>query len=74
VNRDGLLDLAVTNFNSGSVTLLLGDGAGGIASQTNFFVGNGPRSIVVTDFNRDGKPDLAVALAGENRVAIYLGL
>lgn len=38
---------------------------------TNFPDGSNPRSLVVADFNRDGKPDLAVA---NNSVSLLLGL
>src|SRR5215471_4179587 len=40
---------------------------------TNFAVGNTPVSVVVGDFNGDGKQDLAVANEGSNNVSILLG-
>jgi hypothetical protein len=39
----------------------------------NFDVGDGPSSVVVEDFNRDGRLDLAVANAGSNNVSVLLG-
>jgi hypothetical protein len=67
-NLDGKLDLAVANFNAdfgdGNVTILLGDGSGGFSQAAGSPVissGIRPRSIAVADFNRDGRPDLAVA-------------
>src|SRR5205807_821838 len=38
-----------------------------------FTLGNSPRSVAVGDFNRDGKPDLAVANTNSNNVSILLG-
>lgn len=35
LNRDGNLDLAVANFDSGDVSILLGDGAGGFSGTVN---------------------------------------
>ena len=60
-NRDGRLDLAVGNYNSGTVSILLGDGAGGFAAAADFPVNVGARSIAAGDFNGDGKLDLAAA-------------
>jgi hypothetical protein len=72
-NLDGKLDLAVANAASGNVTILLGDGSGGFTQATGSPVGagQGPAPVAVGDFNRDGKPDLAVASA--DGVTILLG-
>src|SRR5437870_5076706 len=59
-NGDGTLDLAVANFSSNSVSILLGTGTGSFAAATNFDVENDPLSVAVGDFNGDGKLDLAV--------------
>ena len=40
---------------------------------TNYSVGRLPFSVAAGDFNRDGKPDLAVANSGSNNVTIVLG-
>lgn len=42
-------------------------------TRTDIQVGANPRSIAVGDFNRDGKPDLAVANYGSDTVSIRLG-
>lgn len=66
-NGDGNPDLAVVNesLNSsvGTVSILLGNGAGGFvaASGSPVAVGPGPVSIAVADFNGDGNSDLATA-------------
>jgi hypothetical protein len=60
-NSDNKLDLFTANSTGSGVSVLLGDGAGGISTETGFAVGNNPRSVAVGDFNGDGKIDLVVA-------------
>ena len=75
-NGDGKQDLAVANENFtyiGSVSILLGDGAGHFGAARNFATGNTPRSVAVGDFNSDGKQDLAVANYYSNYMSIFLG-
>jgi hypothetical protein len=69
VNGDGKPDLVVVNYctsncASGSVSVLLGNGDGTFQSAVSYPSG-GPDavSVVIGDFNGDGKPDLAVANA-----------
>ncbi len=59
-NRDGRPDLAVSNNDSDTISILLGDGTGGFGPRSVFVVGSNPSSLVSGDFNRDGKLDLAV--------------
>ena len=42
-------------------------------AQRVYPFGPRPNSVAVGDFNNDGKPDLAVTLAGANTIAILLG-
>src|SRR5258707_1302573 len=72
-NGDGKLDLAVVNFDSDTVSILLGTGTGSFGAKTDFGTGGSPFSVAVGDFNRDGKFDLAVANASSNTVSILLG-
>ena len=74
-NSDGKLDLGVTNYNSGTVTILLGNGDGTFSPARNspLTVGRGPLSIAVGDFSGDGIADLATANAVDNTVTILLG-
>jgi hypothetical protein len=74
-NLDGKSDLAVANQAAGTVTILLGNGTGDFTepSSSPETAGDFPNSIAIGDFNRDGKPDLAVANAGSNNVTILLG-
>jgi hypothetical protein len=72
-NGDGRQDLAVANFSSGDVSILLGNGDGSFSAATNFAVGVTPFSVMVGDFNGDGRPDLAAANSSSNNVSILLG-
>jgi FG-GAP-like repeat len=72
-NGDGKLDVAVGNQFLSSVSVLLGDGQGGLApASAQFFPINGPASYLEGgDFNRDGRLDV-VAL-GLNGASALLG-
>src|SRR5215472_6626921 len=72
-NGDSQPDLAVANFASNNVSILLGQGAGRFAEARNVSVGTNPYFVAVGDFNDDGKVDLAVANSGSNTVSILLG-
>lgn len=75
-NGDGKLDLAVSNYTAnspGTVSILLGNGAGGFAAQTTFPAGSGPESVIASNFNQDGKRDLAVLNQGSHNISILLG-
>jgi hypothetical protein len=72
---DGNVDLAIANGGGNSLTLLLGNGSGlfAPASGSPFAVGSSPNSLAIGDFDKDGDIDLAIAVAGDNKVAIWLG-
>ena len=79
-NKDGFLDLAVTDFNTRSISVLLGTGSGTFASPRNYLPQSNPTAIAVGDFNNDGKLDLAVTntvvnavFEGGNVVQLWLG-
>jgi hypothetical protein len=72
-NRDGALDLAVANFNSNNVSVLLGKGDGTFRGAPNISFGrySSPSSVAVGNFHGDGTSDLALVAAG--RVSVALG-
>ena len=59
-NGDGLLDLAVANFESNNVSVLLGQGDGTFQSHVDYPAGSGPAQLAIGDFNGDGRLDLAI--------------
>src|SRR5262249_36644426 len=64
INKDNKLDVATVSFD-GYASVLLGNGDGTLQQQKSFassFSTNGT-GIVVKDFNNDGNPDLAIAMA-----------
>jgi ELWxxDGT repeat protein len=76
LNGDGDGDLAVTNYFSNELTVLLGDGSGGFAEAAGSPFGaavNGPQSVAIGDVNGDSKPDLATAGRSDNKVAVFFG-
>ena len=73
-NGDSIQDLAVPNFNDNTVTVLLGNGAGGFTPSGNpIAVGASPTSVTVGDFNSDGILDLAVSNQNDSTVTILQG-
>ncbi len=77
-NRDGKLDLAVSNpatdgSGPGSVAILLGNGDGTFQAATSIQAGANPGSLAVADFNGDGKTDLAAASQTSAMIAVLPG-
>jgi hypothetical protein len=62
LNGNGPLDLAIADFVAYTVTVMIGNGSGEFlpGPSSPYLVGTNPRSVVVGDFNGDGKPDLAI--------------
>lgn len=72
-NSDGKRDLAIANFSSNNISILLGNGTGGFAPAATFIAGTNPSAVAVADFNGDAKLDLAVTNAGSDNVSVLLG-
>jgi hypothetical protein len=72
-NLDGNLDVAVANWNDNGVSVLLGDGAGGLGSDASFAAGPSPSALAVGDFNGDGNKDLVVANFAGPSVSVLFG-
>jgi hypothetical protein len=74
-NGDGRTDFVVTNAQTNTIYVLLGN-ASGVPAVVGVNSVIGPRRVGVADFNHDGKPDLAVshvAASGAVSVAVLLG-
>jgi hypothetical protein len=75
-NNDGNQDFATANLHQNSVSIRLGNGAGGFSGATatsEINVGTNPRAIAIGDFNGDGKQDFATADSGGNTASVRLG-
>src|SRR5262245_32906006 len=73
VNGDLFIDMAVANFNGGTVSILLGDGTGSFGSPVDYTAGAGTACAVLADFNTDYIPDLATVNWNDNSASLLLG-
>jgi surface antigen len=80
VNGDGKPDIVTSNqfacngCTDGGVGVLLGNGDGTFQTAIGFSSGgSNPTSILISDVNGDGKPDVVVANEDSNSVAVLLG-
>lgn len=74
-NGDGRLDVVVTNasINAGTINVMLGNGDGTLQMPVAFTTAKNPRSVVVGDFDGNGRLDLAVATLVGDAVSVLLG-
>ncbi len=75
-NRDGVVDLATANHDSGDVSVLLGVGDGTFRPELRVAVspGDHPGRIAAADLNGDGRLDLAALDPTTGMVSILLGV
>jgi hypothetical protein len=75
INRDGNPDILVTNADSGTLTVLLGDGRGKFISAPGspFAAGGQPNDIGISDMNGDGNLDLVIPNHQTPYITILLG-
>jgi hypothetical protein len=68
-------DLAIANYFSDDVTVLLGDGSGGFTEATGspFSAGVNPLSVAIGDLDGDTNPDLVTANQSSGDVTVLLG-
>ncbi len=71
-NSDGHADLAVPCQSCAVVTLLWGDGTGAFPQRTHYATGADPRALAAGDFDRDGRPDLAVGHGERSEAGLIL--
>ena len=61
LNNDAHIDLAVVNYGSNSVTVLIGNGDGTFTSGVPINSSDGTASGAIADFDGDGFNDIAVS-------------
>jgi hypothetical protein len=72
-NGDGKPDVAVANFYSNTVTVLLGNGDGTFTFLDTFGTAPNPNALAVGDFNNDGKLDIVTANSAYGSLTVLLG-
>ena len=60
-NKDGNQDVAVADNGGNGISVLLGNGVGGLGTANPYATGGGPFDVAAGDFNNDGNLDLFVA-------------
>ncbi|MGC1781933.1 MAG: FG-GAP-like repeat-containing protein [Acidobacteriaceae bacterium] len=68
----GNLDLITANTLQNNVAVLINTGNANFQAAQDYAVPNGPAYLAVGDFNRDGKPDLAVTQSTGNTVSLLI--
>jgi len=71
-DQDGLADVAATNAQDNSVSVLIGHGDGAFEVAANYPTGNSPRAVAIGDFAGLGNADIAVADYADNTISILL--
>ncbi|MEO5644403.1 MAG: FG-GAP-like repeat-containing protein, partial [Bacteroidia bacterium] len=73
-NNDGNQDLATANNGASTISIRLGNGAGGFSGTTDLTgVGSSPRYLAIGDFNGDGNQDLVNSAVSSAAHYISLG-
>ncbi len=76
VTGDGKIDLVIANNGQNNAALLVGNGLGSFAAPTLITLSGAtanPWTVVLDDFNGDGKDDLATSNTGIPNVGVLLG-
>jgi hypothetical protein len=73
LDADGVMDLAVSNTGSDSVSVLLGTGGGAFAPATSFATGDGTEGLAAADVDGDGVLDIIAANLWSSSVSVLIG-
>jgi hypothetical protein len=69
----GILDIVAGDFQTNSISVLMGNGDGTFQAAVSYPAGPGAIYAVPGDFNGDGIPDIATANYNSNTVSVMLG-
>jgi len=80
INGDGKPDIITTNSSDNTFSVLINTSTTSVisfASKTDFTTGSTPGGIIASDFNGDGKPDLAIinsasTSTGNSNISVYM--
>lgn len=72
IDGDGILDLVTGNTLQNELAVLMGNDYGNFNAVQDYSVPNGPAYVAPIDFNRDGKPDLAVTQSTGGTVSVLI--
>ncbi len=62
LRNNGILDLVIAEADSSTIGVLLGNGDGTFGYETEYALPEPPQSVVIDDFNNDGKLDVAAVM------------
>lgn len=74
LDGDGKIDIAITNNNSGTVSIFRNTcsvGTISFAAKMDFITGTNPQSVTTGDLDGDNKSDLAIANNGSSTISIF---
>jgi hypothetical protein len=74
VDRDGNVDVVTTDFASNQLSILWGDGAGGLPTRTDLPTGAGPDAVAIALVDGDEWPDLVVSQQSAGTFGVLRGL
>ncbi|MBI3820403.1 MAG: VCBS repeat-containing protein [Planctomycetes bacterium] len=57
-NRDGVMDVVMSNFDVNNLALFMGAGGGAFGAATSYATGTNPWGVILTDINSDGVGEL----------------
>jgi hypothetical protein len=74
-NNDNRLDIVVANAGTNNIGILLGCGNGTFGNEISYSTGSAsrPHHVIVDDFNKDNRSDIAVADYDNNYASVLLG-
>lgn len=73
LNGNGRADIVVVNQDSGTVSVLNGNGDGTFRAAVDYNTVNEPDDAIVGDFNNDGQPDIVVASSNSREISVLYG-